>query len=130
MYHDLCHIEPGLLVSILAANLNKMRVDLLPWIMLFLVKVWIVVTWGILLQKQMRILVRPRPGAVFAKQSYLFIVKYLVILKCIVSKLVHLIITSSICSLLRFLIILLPQDDWLNAKHPRNADKAYNYKTN
>ena len=80
---NLCDVKPRLLVPILATDLKERFIDL-SHRPLYIIKSWIGVIWGILLHKQRRRLVRPRP-AVLSKQSYLFVFKYLVVLMPVVA---------------------------------------------
>ena len=119
MYSDLSHIEARFLVSTLSTDLEESFINL-PRILVF-IEIGIAVTSGILLQKQMRILVRP--GPVLFQQSYLFVVKYLIILNRIVSKIVHLVVSAVAIFLLGG--VFLPENPGLDKQHPWDADQTY-----
>ena len=124
VHSNLCDVKPRLFVPVLATDLKERVFNLTHWWSFWIIKSRIGVIWGILLHKQMRILVRPRP-AVLSKQSYLFVFKYLVVLMSVAAELAHFIITSSAVSLPSFRRIFLPEYPWLYEEHPWDADQTY-----
>ena len=124
VHSNLCDVKPRLFVPVLATDLKERVFNLTHWWSFWIIKSRIGVIWGILLHKQMRILVRPRP-AVLSKQSYLFVFKYLVVLMSVVAQLAQFDVAASCVPFPGFRRILLPEYPRLHEEHPWNADQTY-----